>query len=118
MGVIESFKDVLKVADTLNNLELYKKLSELQTAVFTLEEENRSLKERLNIKANVVFEDGRYWLNTNGRKEGPFCNICWDIDAKLVRMTISKIMGVETDFGCDYCTRHRSKGFGKSRSGD
>ena len=39
--------DLFKVADTVNNIELYKKLSELQTAVYTLEEENRSLKEQL-----------------------------------------------------------------------
>jgi len=117
MGIIDNFKDLFKVADTVNNIELYKKLSELQTAVFALEEENRSLKEQLNIKNNLTFEDEQYWLNKNGQKEGPFCNVCWDIDSKLVRMVTSEFYGVKS-YVCDYCTRHRSRGHSKSRTGD
>lgn len=119
MGVIENFKDVLRVADTLNNLDLYKKLSELQTAVFALEEENRSLKEQLNIKNTLTFEDEKYWLERNGQKEGPFCTVCWDIDSKLVRMRSYQLLGVDThDHICDFCSRHRNKGHSKAKSGD
>ena len=117
MGIVDNFKDLFKVADSINNLELYRKLSELQTRAIELEEENRSLKERLATKENLVFEDDKYWLTQDGRKDGPYCNVCWDIDTKLVRMVNSEFYGVKS-FVCDYCARHRSRGHSKSRSGD
>jgi len=48
MGIIENFKDILKLADAANNLDLYKKLTELQNSVFELQEENRALKDELS----------------------------------------------------------------------
>ena len=48
MGIIENFKDVLKIADAANNLDLYKKLAELQTAVLGLQQDNQTLKGRVN----------------------------------------------------------------------
>lgn len=48
MGIIENFKDILKLADAANNLDLYKKLTQLQNSVFELQEENRALKDELS----------------------------------------------------------------------
>lgn len=47
MALTDNFKDILKVVQTVNNLDLHKKLSELQNAVYSLEEETRTLREQL-----------------------------------------------------------------------
>src|SRR5260370_21150622 len=92
MGIIENFKDVLKLADAANNLDLYKKLAELQNSVLGLQEENQALKERLReaekqseIAGRLQVKDNAYYLDDGRQLDGPFCMRCWDVDGKLVR---------------------------------
>lgn len=35
---------------------------------------------------DVFFEDGMYWRAKDNKKEGPFCQLCWDKDKKLIRL--------------------------------
>jgi hypothetical protein len=111
MGIIDNFKDVFKVADTVNNLELYKKLSELQNAVFALEEENRALKEELrhrdeqrDISGRLLPRDNAYYLDDGKQLDGSFCMRCWDVDRKLVRERLGATPG--THF-CVECRRRQ-----------
>jgi|SRR6267154_711510 len=116
MGIIDNFKDVFKVADTLNNLELYKKLTELQTRTMEVEEENRALKDQiaqltaeLATKASLKHDGEQYWTEKDGRRDGPFCAVCWDVDKKLVRMRHYRSHSGALDYVCDYCGRHRHR---------
>ena len=113
MGIVDNFKDVFKVADTLNNIDLYKKLGELQTRVMEVEEENRALKEELRslkdqskTDAELEVENNAYYLHRNGKKEGPFCMTCWDADRKLMRERLGATEG--THF-CTYCRDARRR---------
>ena len=63
MGLVDNFKDLFKLAEAVNNVELYKKLSELQTRVMELEEEtnrqhteNAHLQERLNLPSKDALQ--------------------------------------------------------------
>jgi hypothetical protein len=93
MGIVDNFKDVFKVADTLNNLELYEKLGELQTRVMEVEEENRALREQLrektsqeDLSSKLQFRDNAYYIAEPGKPpDGPYCMRCWDADRKLIR---------------------------------
>jgi hypothetical protein len=92
MGIIDNFKDVFKVAETVNNIDLYKKLSELQSAVFALQEENRALRDELrnrdeqrDVAGRLRPRDNAYYLDDGKVLDGPFCLRCWDVDRKLVR---------------------------------
>src|SRR5713226_9243811 len=112
MGIVENFKDVLKVADTLNNLELYKKLGELQTRVMEVEEENRTLREQLKatheqnkITGELEVRNNAYWRANGGRIDGPFCMRCWDVDGRLVRERTGATEG--THFCTECATRRR-----------
>ncbi len=116
MGIIDNFKDVFKVADTLNNLDLYKKLTELQTRTMEVEEENRALKDQiaqltkeLATNESLKHDGERYWREKDGQRDGPFCAVCWDIDKKLVRMRRYRSHSGGLDYVCDYCGRHRHK---------
>jgi len=76
MGMVETFKDLLKLADSVNNLDLYKKVVELQDSVIELQEENRLLKEtigKMDERQDVV----SYLVE---QLDGPFCMRCWDAD--------------------------------------
>jgi hypothetical protein len=110
MGIVDSFKDVLKVAETVNNIELYKKLSELQTRVMEVEEENRCLKDELarvkeqsRVTGQLRVRDNAYWLVNEGKDDGPFCMTCWDVDRKLVRQTSQPGLAGGFWFFCAYC---------------
>jgi predicted nuclease with TOPRIM domain len=71
MGLVDNFKDLFKIADAANNVELYKKLSELQTRAMELEEETRQLRdeksqlqqaldwrEKMHFKEPFYYQDG------------------------------------------------------------
>lgn len=113
MGIVDDFKDVFKVADTLNSVDLYKKLTELQTRLMEIEEGNRSLKEQLALlhqhlstQQSLQREGELYWKQKDGEREGPYCQVCWDVDKRLVRMRGYYPHG-QLDYVCDYCNRHR-----------
>lgn len=66
---------------------------ELREEALGLEEENIKLKERiseleseLNKKKEVQWEDPFYWATVDGKKEGPFCQKCYDSDGKIIRL--------------------------------
>jgi len=128
-GASAVFKTLKEGADAIReakNLELYERMLAVYGDVMELVEKNRELyeanqqlREKFLTKENLSFDGERYWLNREGQKDGPFCSTCWDIDSKLVRMRTYRHYNTnESDFTCDYCGRHRSKGNEKSRSGD
>jgi regulator of replication initiation timing len=89
MGVIETVKDIGVLVQKLDNMDLVKRLVELQEQVYDvvtenrdLKEQNRTLQETLTTREQLTFRKNSYW---NGQ-EGPFCSRCWDADGQLVRL--------------------------------
>jgi hypothetical protein len=72
-GKIEQYKQIL---------EAQKDLLEMQKKIFDLENENKDLKEKLELKEKINFDRNSYWIE----KDGPFCTCCWDDSRKTVRM--------------------------------
>ncbi len=92
MGVLETIKDAVKLAQKLGNVEIAQALIDAQQAALDLMGENQSLRdevarlnEALELQGTVKYDDGAYWTE-NGDRDGPFCTKCWDVDQKLVRM--------------------------------
>ena len=50
------------------------------------DEENKKLKEQLIMKNTLKYEKPYYWLIDNEKKDGPFCQQCYDSDNKLIRL--------------------------------
>jgi len=66
---------------------------ELREGALTLQEEYIKLKERINCleselskKQKVQWEAPFYWIDGGEKKEGPFCQKCYDSDTKLIRL--------------------------------
>lgn len=92
MGILEEAKSLVKTIQQLGNLELYQKMLNLYNDLLNvheeklrLQEENEKLKQQLLINKTLIYKDGWYWMEGNGKEDGPFCTRCWDVTQKLVR---------------------------------
>lgn len=94
MSIIVKGKEILRLVQETQNLELKQKILELQGEILEIYEENLKLKEQnqglnkaLKLKQNLIFENNRYFLlNENREKEGPFCSKCFDGQDRLIRL--------------------------------
>lgn len=94
----EIFKDTLKLAQTVNNAELYDKMielrgmmSEMQDEIDRLKDENRSYKiriqelEEINIlKEDIELHEDPYITLKNDPEHIKYCAVCWNKDHKLI----------------------------------
>lgn len=116
-SIFKTLKEGANAIREAKNLELYERMlavygdvMELVEKNHELAEDNRALKEQLKNKEQLVHDGERYWMNRDGKREGPFCSTCWDIDGKLVRMRTWRDDGGALYYLCDYCRDHRPKG--------
>ncbi|GBC60569.1 hypothetical protein DENIS_1526 [Desulfonema ishimotonii] len=83
-------------------------LLELQGGLFDLQDEKRTLKdtiaaleEKLRIKENVEYIKPGYWTVDGDKKDGPFCQRCYDADGKLIRLQGGKF----DRWRCEQCNK-------------
>jgi len=93
MGILETVKDVAVLVQKADNVELLKKVLDLQTELIELTQEMATLRrelsdatDQLQFQGELRFRDNLYWRVTEGGEEGPFCSRCWDSDRKAIRM--------------------------------
>lgn len=93
MGAIDTAKELVKLAQKLDNIEIVQKvielqsdLMELQGTVQELRDENRDLKKQLEAPAELIFNNDMYWRSIGAGNPGPFCTPCHDSQGKLVHM--------------------------------
>lgn len=94
MAIFDELKSVAGVLQEAGKIEQYKqilevqeKLLEMQKTIIKLESDNKELKEKIEVKNNLFFENNAYWLKKeDGSKDGPYCSRCWDVEKNTVRM--------------------------------
>lgn len=93
IGVIDTVKELGILIQKIDNLDLIKRMVELQQQVYALDAENRelkdanrALKERFSEREQMVFRKNSYWKGD----EGPFCPRCFDAEALSVRMLVNQ----------------------------
>lgn len=91
MGIIDAAKVAANMLKEAGKIEEYTKILELiddareQRGINRdLEEENRSLKEKLKISGDYIFNKNAYWNKDS--KDGPFCSRCFDKHKDLIRI--------------------------------
>lgn len=87
------FKQALDLCKAGNWDEARETLRDLQDEYLALCEENQVLKKQLcevadtlDLAENMRFDGQKYWLESEGRREGPYCQLCYDRDGALVRL--------------------------------
>ena len=104
LGSLKTATDIakfIKESDlTLDKAETKLKLAELisaladakldvvnvQEKLAAAEGQIRALEAELQIKGDIRWKEPLYWLEGDGRTDGPFCQHCYDSDRKLVRL--------------------------------
>lgn len=82
MSVIANVRELSDLVKKVGDIELYRKIVDLQGEVVALagrkaelELENRELKEKLAQRATMVFKEPYYWVEGDNV---PFCPKCWE----------------------------------------
>lgn len=93
MSIVDTAKDVYDLIKKGATIEVQEKLMSLREEALSLQEENLELRQRLSdIEAHVAAVeelsfDGRvYWRDLDGGQEGPFCQRCFDVDGRSIRL--------------------------------
>lgn len=77
----------LKLAELISVLADAKiQIAEIQQALLDKDAELRDAKEKLAIKENLQWESPYYWLLDGTKKDGPYCQCCYDKDKALIRL--------------------------------
>jgi hypothetical protein len=77
----------LKLAEIINALADAKiNIADIKQILIDKDEQIRKLKGQLEIKDKIVWDDPCYWLIDGEKKDGPFCQQCYDRDHQLVRL--------------------------------
>ena len=91
MGLYEGIKDVAKIVQQADNIELYRQLIDLGAQALELQAENTKLKEEnAELKrVRVVEQDIEYYVDafvTNKKDSKPikYCATCWVDKRKLI----------------------------------
>jgi hypothetical protein len=95
----------LKLADLISALaDARIEIASIQESLNLKDGQIRELEQALNIQRNLQYEEPSYWLREGDKREGPYCQRCYDKDRKLVRL-----QGYETGiFDCKVCNTNYS----------
>ncbi|MBZ5627003.1 MAG: hypothetical protein LAQ69_51260 [Acidobacteriia bacterium] len=93
MSIISNAREIADVVKKLGNIDLYRKIVDLEGEIIELTGQNHLLLEKigdlekaLKTKAQLLFEKNVYWLAEAQAKDGPYCQRCYDVAGKLVRL--------------------------------
>ena len=106
MGLYEGIKDVAKVVQEADNIDLYRKLIDLskqaldlQAEVLQLHEENTQLKKRKELEEVVVRHEEPVVTRSDDTIEIYYCAHCWDNESRLFQVSCSE----NGTFICPHC---------------
>jgi len=109
MSVVDDVGKIAELIKKIGDMELYKKILDLETEVRELTRDKRrsddkveELERTLKIKGELVFRENHYYLKNDEKEDGPFCSSCWDRDGKLIRIH-NTVYGIN----CPVCAKER-----------
>jgi len=93
MALLPKCNDIMELVRKGELTEAQQKIVQLREGAIDIQEENIALREKvkeleaaLDVKQNLEWEKPYYWLRRGQRREGPFCQQCYDSTVKLIRL--------------------------------
>ena len=106
MGLYDEIKDVAKVIQKVDNIDLYKQLLdlssqalELQNEVAKLQQENANLTKRLEIEDDIERSEKLFITRKSDSTKIKYCSHCWDSERKLIQIDCHD----SGQFDCPHC---------------
>lgn len=91
----------LKVADLLSALaDARISVSELAVTISNLNQQLLDEKARAVLRGQMIYEDGYYRRQVDTTREGQYCQRCWDVDQRAVRLQLAVN---QYSWGCTQC---------------
>ncbi len=89
MPLIDDIKSLFKMVQQLDNVELNRKILDvqaqaldMQTQIVSLREENRELHDKVALKARLTYKNHVYW----DENQHPYCSKCWDTGQSAIHL--------------------------------
>lgn len=109
MGLYEGIKDVAKVVQQADNIELYRRLLDLsaqaldlQDQISKLKEENVELKKINDIESRIIKHKHPYITIDGEDQDIKYCAVCWGKEQKLIQLEFVNYT-VEPYLECTNC---------------
>jgi hypothetical protein len=90
MGLIDNVKGIADLAKAVGNIELYRRIVQLEREIIELTWRNRSLETELEeqtkawqLKGSITFRTPFYYVEGG---QYPFCPRCWEVDKRTVHV--------------------------------
>lgn len=113
MGLYEGIKDVAKVLQKADNVDLYIKLLDLgaqaldlQAEIARLKEENRELKKAKDLDERIIRHSQPYLTLKGEQPEVFYCANCWGKEGHLIQMRILDEGTPHRSAYCHNCKTH------------
>ena len=98
MGVIDTGKELAKLAQQLGNIEVQQKVIDLQGEILEMQEQMQQLRQERDelrstqqIDAQLVLRNNAYWRESAPEsRRGPFCTKCWSTEQRLIPMVVDE----------------------------
>ncbi|HXU92477.1 MAG TPA: hypothetical protein VFP33_02350 [Gallionella sp.] len=108
MSIISNAQEIANLVKKLGNVDLYRKIVELEGEIIELTGQNhllmekvRELEQAMKIKEALIFSRNVYWLENEESRDGPYCPRCYDVNGKLVRL-----QPWDDTWACFECKQH------------
>lgn len=106
--MLPKYKDIVDLIKKGATVEAQEKIMELREAAVELQDEVHDLREKikqveeeLRIKGQIRWKSPYNFLDAEDGEEGPYCQRCYDVERKLVRLLELHAKGFWTCHSCD-----------------
>jgi len=110
MGIIENIKDIGNLVQKMGNMDLYRKIIELEGEVVGLTRENLEMEKKieelntlLETKKAMTFRPPFYFQEGDSQ---PFCPKCWEADRKAIHLDGPSDVLAGPRYDCPNCKNH------------
>ena len=85
--ILDKSEQKLKLAELIESLAAIKiETSEIKSSMYLKDEKILELEKKLNFNQSLIYERPYYWSYEATNKDGPFCQKCYDLDRKAIRL--------------------------------
>jgi predicted RNA-binding Zn-ribbon protein involved in translation (DUF1610 family) len=106
MDIVQKGKELLELANTINNSELHHRIADLQSEILELstknlelERVNQQLKTALDVRAKMTWNRPVYYMEDD---PDPYCPNCWETKQVATHLIVQK-MDEDKSYKCKNC---------------